>query len=607
MAWHGKILRVDLSRRFCTSEELNMEWARAYLGLRGLGSRYLMEEMDPQTDPLAPENRLIFATGPLTGTAASTGGRYGVITKGALTGAIACSNSGGHFGAELKFAGWDMLIIEGRATEPVYLWIENETVEIKPANGFIWGKTHWDTEALLRERHGGGIRVAGIGVSGEKGVRYACIMNDYDRAAGRSGVGAVMGSKNLKAIAIHGTGGVAVRDGKAFAEAVQSSHVKLAESRGRKGLTRYGTNAMMNMTGHFGALPTRNEQDCQFEGSDKIGAEAMRTSPGPGRQANLIANKACFGCTIGCGRVSRIQPDHFSLEHGGHYGKPGGGLEYESAYSLGAMVGVDDLDAATFANMVCNEQGMDPISFGATLSAAIELFEQGRLTAEDTGGRQMAFGDAHLLANMAVLTGKAEGFGAELGLGSRRLCEKYGAPELSMSVKGQEFPGYDPRAMQGMGLAYATSSRGACHLRADPFGTDFKTPDPAVKAAIIKDSQDENAVIDALGICAFTTTALSLDDYCDHLNADLDGDWTKERLLEIGERIWTLERMFNLGAGLTRADDTLPPRMFREKLKSGTNKGDVSHLDVMLPEYYRRRGWTEAGVPTNETLSRLGL
>ncbi len=607
MSWQDRVLHVDLSSRTCDVRPLRADWRDAHIGQRGLASRYLLEMGAARMDPFSPDMPLIFATGPLTGTAAATGGRYSVITKGALTGAIACSNSGGYFGAALKFAGFDMIVITGRAEEPLYLWIDDGAAELLPAEGFVWGESFWAAEEALKARHGHDVKVAGIGRAGEALVRHACIMNDRDRAAGRSGVGAVMGAKRLKAVVVRGTGGVKVHDPARFAELVMEGHAMLAASPGRQSLTTYGTQAMMSKTGSFGALPTRNCLDTTFEHYEDISAEAMRRSPGPGRHPNLVTNKACFACTIGCGRVSKIQPDHFTAEKGAQYLLPQGGLEYESAYALGAMVGVGDLDAATFANMVCNEEGMDPISFGATLSAAMELFEKGVIGTEQTGGIALSFGNAEALAEMVLKTANAEGFGADLALGAQRLCEKYGHPELAMVVKGQEFPGYDPRAMQGMGLAYATSPRGACHMRADPYQSDFSTAETKGKAKIVKDTQDEEAALDSLGICAFTTSAWDHGYMARLLDAACGGGWTLERMLESGERTWTLERLFNIEAGFTAADDTLPRRMFDMPAPHGVFAGEVSHLDVMLPEYYALRQWDEAGRPRPELLARLGL
>jgi len=606
MSWQRKILRVNLSEGTSAVEPLEMQWAFDYLGERGLGTKYLWEGMDPKADPMSPENMLVFATGPLTGTMASTSGRYAVITKGPLTGAIACSNSGGKFGAELKFAGYDLMIIEGASPRPVYLHIENERVEILPADE-IWGTTVWHTEEWIKARHQNPLlKVASIGVAGERGVRYSCIVNDLHRAAGRSGVGAVMGSKNLKAVAVHGSVGVRVADPKRFMEAVRETHAALQESRGRKALTKLGTNAMMQSMQEFGGLPTRNFNEVQFEGADKVGARAMRT-PKPNGHVNLLTNKACFGCTIACGRIAHIDETHFTIVNRKEYWHASGGLEYETAFAFGPLVGVDDIDALTFAGFLMNEHGMDPISFGGTLAAAMELYGLGAITRDDTDGVALEFGNAEALTVMAEKTGKYEGFGRELGLGSKLLCEKYGHPELSMTVKGQEFAGYDSRALQGMGLGYATSNRGACHLKHDVFAEDMEDQTGRGKAVPVKESQDRVAMIDSTGLCLFTTSAWGVEEFQRQIDAACEGEWTVERLLESGERTWNLERRFNLAAGLTAADDSLPERMLKDPAPSGTAKGKTSDLPAMLPEYYRARGWDEAGVPTEETLERLGL
>lgn len=607
MGWHKTILRVDLTQGSCTREPLNMDWAQQFLGCRGLATKYLSEELDPKVDPLGPENKLIIATGPLTGTMASTGGRWSAVTKGALTGAIACSNSGGQFGGELKMAGYDMVILEGRSPHPVYLYIEDDRARLIPAD-HLWGMSVWELEPTIKTAHQDPLlRIASIGPAGEYGCRFACIVNDLHRAAGRSGVGAVMGSKNLKAIAVRGTKGVRPHDPEKFMRAVRNASEALAKNKSRKGFTNDGTIAMMDVTGTFGALPTRNNREVQFEGSDKLNAKTMQT-PNANGHTNLIANGACFSCTIGCGRISHIDPQHFSVKDKPQYHHASGGLEYETAYALGSAVGVADMDAATYAGFLCNEFGMDPISFGGTLAAAMELFEVGAITTAHTGGVELRFGSAEALCLMAELTGKGEGFGRELGLGSKLLAAKYGRPELSMSVKGQEFAAYDGRAMQGMGLGYATSNRGACHLRADPYGHDFKTTEPAEKPKIVKESQDYIAAIDATGLCLFTNHAgLTPEHYAEQIDGACDGGWDVTRFRETGERIWNLERQFNLAAGLTAKDDTLPKRILEEPAPSGAAKGLVSQLKTMLPVYYQQRGWNAEGVPTAETLQRLGL
>ena len=615
MAWQQKILRVNLTEGTCNAEPLNMEWAAQYLGQRGLATKYFVAEVDPKVDPLAPENKMIMATGPLTGTIASTGGRYSVITKGPLTGAIACSNSGGYFGAEMKFAGWDMIIFEGKADRPVYLLIENDEATLHAADE-LWGKTTWDTEAWIHTRHQDPqIRIASIGPAGENGVLYACIVNDLHRAAGRSGVGAVMGSKNLKAVAIRGTQGVrTIKDAARFMAATTAAKKVLADNAvTSQGLPTYGTQVLMNVINETGSLPTRNHRDVQFEGAGKISGEAMHEPRASDGKPNLVTNAACFACTIACGRVSRLDKNHFTVQNKPEYWGASGGVEYENAWALGANCGVDDLEALTYANFLCNAYGMDPISFGATLSAAMELKQEGALDAVDTGN-DLAFGSAQALADLVEKTGKGEGFGVELGIGSRRLCAKYGRPELSMSVKSQEFPAYDSRGIQGMGLAYATSNRGACHLRgytvaSEILGVPVKT-DPHVtegKAELVKAFQDATAAFDSAGICIFTSFAWTLGDVAPQIDAACAGEWSVERLNELGERVWNLERDFNLKAGLTGKDDNLPPRLLKEAAKTGPAKGMVNRLGDMLPEYYQLRGWTKEGVPTDETRQRLGL
>lgn len=615
MAWTRKILRVNLTDGTVKTEALNMDWARKYIGQRGLASKYLVEEVDPKVDPLGPDNKMIFATGPLTGTCASTGGRYSVITKGALTNAIACSNSGGYWGAELKFAGWDMVILEGKAPKPVYLTIIDDKCEIHDASE-IWGTSVWNTDEWVKTRHQDPMmHVTAIGIAGEQQVLYSAIVNDLHRAAGRSGVGAVMGSKNVKAIGVRGTGGVKVKDGRAFLKATSDGKKVLAENAVTgAGLPTYGTQVLMNVINEAGAMPTRNSRDVQFEGAHAISAEAMHEPRASDGQKNLLTNQACFGCTIACGRISKIDEKHFSVKNKPEYWHASGGLEYEAAWALGSNTGVDDLEALTYVNFICNEQGLDPISFGATVSAAMELYEAGDITQEQTGGIDLKFGSAEALVKCVELTGKGEGFGKELGLGSARLCAKYGKPELSMTVKGQEFPAYDARGIQGMGLTYATSNRGACHLRSytvssEILGIPEKTDPLATegKPALVKAFQDATAAVDSTGLCVFTTFAWTLNDIAPQVDAACEGEWSPDYMMECGERIWNMERMFNNRAGFTAKDDNLPPRIVKEAAKTGPATGLVNGLETMLPEYYQLRGWTADGVPTNETLSRLTL
>ena len=615
MSWAGKILRVDLTKGTVTPEPLNMAWAQAYIGSRGLASKYLVEEIDPKVDPLSPANKLIWSTGPLTGTMASTGGRYTVVSKGPLTGAIACSNSGGYFGAELKMAGWDMVIVEGKSPKPVYLYINDDVAELRDASG-IWGKTIWQTEELLKKTlQDPLVRVSSIGRAGENLVLYASIVNDLHRAAGRSGVGAVAGSKNLKAIAVRGTKGVGnIKDPAAFMKAVKEKKKILAENAVTgQGLPSFGTQVLMNVINEIGALPTRNHKDVQFEGAKDISAEAMHAVRKTDGKKHLVTNQACFGCTIACGRISKIDEGHFTVLNKPQYWGASGGLEYEAAWALGAANGVNDLEALQYANLLCNEDGIDPISFGATIGAVMELYQMGVLTREQIG-IEAPFGSAQALAFLAEQTVTGQGFGKEIGQGSKRLTAKYAHPELSMSVKGQEFPAYDSRGIQGMGLAYATSNRGACHLRgytvaSEVLGIPVKT-DPLEsegKPELVKAFQDATAAFDSSGLCIFTTFAWGLADLAPQISAACGEDYNTEELGKIGERIWNMERDFNNRAGFTAADDNLPPRLLTEPAQTGPAKGKVNELAKMLPKYYEVRGWNADGTIKPETRQRLGL
>jgi aldehyde:ferredoxin oxidoreductase len=615
MSWAGKILRVNLSAGTVVSEPLNMTWAREYLGSRGMASKYLTEEVDPKVDPLSPGNKIIWSTGPLTGTMASTGGRYTVVTKGPLTGAIACSNSGGYWGAELKMAGWDMVIFEGASAKPVYLSILDDKAELRDAS-HLWGKTVWETEETLKKSHQDPLaRVSCIGGAGENQVLFAAVVNDLHRAAGRSGVGAVMGSKHLKAIIVRGTKGVGnIANPKEFMKVTYEKKKILHDNAVTgQGLPTYGTQVLMNVINEIGALPTRNHRDVQFEGAKDISAEAMVTPRESDGKKQLVTNQACFGCTIACGRISKMDPNHFTVANKPQYWGASGGLEYEAAWALGAANGVNDLEALQYATMLCNEEGIDPISFGATVGAVMELYEMGVLTKEQVG-IEAKFGSAQALAFLTEETIYGRGFGKEIGQGSKRLTAKYGHPDLSMSSKGQEFPAYDGRSIQGIGLAYATSNRGGCHLRgytiaSEVLGIPVKT-DPVEsegKPELVKAFQDATAAFDSSGLCVFTTFAWGVADLAPQLQAACDEAFTTEELEKIGERIWNMEREFNNAAGFTAKDDSLPKRLLTEAAKTGASKGMVSKLPEMLPKYYAARGWDAEGRPTTETRKRLSL
>jgi aldehyde:ferredoxin oxidoreductase len=609
--WTGTVLRVNLTTKQVTKEPLREDWARDFVGGRGLGARYLSEEVNPQVDPFSPDNKLIFATGPLTGTNASCGSRYMVVTKGPLTNAITTSNSGGHWGPEVKAAGYDLIIVEGRAATPCYLWIYNDQVEIRDA-GRLWGKTVWETEEDLRQELGvPDAIIASIGPAGEKLVRFACIMNDLHRAAGRSGVGAVMGSKNLKAIAVRGTGGVRLADPQAFLEAHWAMKTKLRESPvTSQGLPIYGTGVLVNVINEHGALPTRNHQQTVFEKAEDISGETLT-------ETRLVANKACFACTIACGRVTTLPGEaagKYLVDTRPHNWKIAGeGPEYEAAWAMGSECGIGDLDALIKANWLCNELGMDAISFGATVAAAMELYEKGAVSLAEAG-LPLNFGSAEALITMAEKTAYREGIGNELAEGSKRMTAKYGRPELFMGVRGQEFAAYEARAIQGMGLGYATSNRGACHLKAytvapEILGLPMKM-DPRVtegKAEITKLFQDATSTVDATGLCQFLTFGIGLEEILPQLAAATGVPYTLETLLKIGERIWNLERLWNERAGVAGEEDTLPKRILEEPIPSGPAKGQVNRLGEMLPEYYRLRGWDVEGRITQEKLKELGL
>ena len=592
----GKFLRINLSTGQVAKEDLDLDLAMKFVGGRGLGSYFLAQEVDPTTEALSPANKIIIATGPLTGSSAPTGGRYMVVTKSPLTGTIASSNSGGFWGAELKRAGYDMIILEGKSERPCYIYINDDTVEIKDAKKY-WGKLVSETtDLLLEEVKEPKARVLTIGPAGEKQMLLASVMNDKYRAAGRSGVGAVMGSKGLKAIVVRGTGKLSPARVDECKNVLTNTRKKIKECEVTgKGLPAYGTAALVNLINQSGIYPTRNFQEAYFETADKTSGETLADK-------YLVKNTACFACPIGCGRYSKVD----DVE--------GEGPEFETVWSYGASCGVDDLPAIIKANKMCNEYGLDTISAGATIACAMELCEKGLVDSDEVDGPALKFGSGEAIVEWTRKMGAGEGFGKKLAEGSYRLAKAYGAEELSMSVKKLELPAYDPRGVQGHGLQYATSNRGGCHVRGymiapeivglpeklDPFSLEGK-------AAWVKTFQDLTAVIDSLGLCLFTSFALGPDDYKDIFNAIVGQDWTTETLLEAGDRIWNLERVFNLKAGISPGEDKLPRRLLSEPIPSGPCKGHVHHLPELLPEYYKHRGWDEEGLPTESKLVGLGI
>jgi aldehyde:ferredoxin oxidoreductase len=594
----GTILRVNLTHGEVTKEALDLKMAEEFVGGRGLASRLLCAEIDPEIEAMSPENPLIFGTGPLTGTGAPATARYVVVCKAPLTGTIACSNSGGFFGPEIKFAGYDALIIEGESPEPVYLWIQDDRVEIRSAS-LLWGKTPVETESTLQKLTHPASKIACIGPGGEKLSLMAGIVNDNYRLAARSGVGALMGKKKLKAIAIRGTGGVNLADPEQFWKASMDMHAKITGDPVSFGSFRaYGTASLVNLINEMGAYPTRNFQSDTFEDAVKTGGEAIT-------EDILERNRACFACPISCTRVTEVKE--------GPYKGRGEGPEYESTWSLGALCGVSNLEAVAKANYLCGDYGIDTISTGATIACAMELFETGALSAKEIGF-PLRFGDEAAMVRAVEMTGKREGFGDILADGSYRLAERYGHPEFFMGVKKLEMSAYSPRVFQGMALQYATSNRGACHVRgntvaAELYGIPRYMPPEVLEQKeemVRRPFQNSTAFVDSTGICLFTKFAITHREICALLAPATGIDFNFDRSIVQGDRIWNLERMFNLRAGFTAADDKLPARV-SEPSPDGPRAGSRAILQNHIQTYYQLRGWDEEGRPTRSKLKELNL
>ncbi len=593
-----KALRINLSTKEIKTEKIDDNLVKLYLGGRGLASKILKDEIDPKIDPLSEDNKLIFANGLLTGTAVPTAGRYMVITKGPLTGTIASSNSGGFFGAELRKAGWSLVILEGKAQNPVYISIKDGEVRINDAS-HLWGKTTDVTTDMLIEEFGEkNAKVACIGPAGEKLVKFAAIINDKARAAGRTGVGAVMGSKNLKAIVVKGSERINVMDQAAFMDAVKSKVDIIRKNPiTGEGLPQLGTKVLDSIINQSGLYPTKNFQFGTFEYVEEVNGEALVN------KGYLIDNKACYACPIGCGR-DVVLPN----------GRKGEGPEYESAWAFGADCGVKDLIAVSDANFMCNELGLDTISAGTTIAAAMEMYERGYIPKDDLdNGPELRFGSSESLLYYLKKIAYREGIGDKLAEGSYRFCEAYAHPELSMSVKKQELPAYDPRGVQGHGLEYATSNRGGCHVRGymispEVLGVPEKLDPQSLegKAGWVKIFQDLTAVIDSSGLCLFSSFALGADDYAELINVGTGFGLSTEEVLQIGERIWNLERQFNFEAGILPDEDKLPDR-FNEPLPDGAQKGSFSHYKELLSKYYEARGWGADGVIPEQKLKELQI
>ncbi len=593
------VLRINLTKRFSTEEPIDRALFEKYLGGRGLASRYFTEEVSPTVDAFAPENKLIFSCGLLTGSSAPTAGRYMVVTKSPLTGTIACSNSGGVWGAVLRKTGYMMIILEGKSDKPVYLTVYDNNVEFKDAS-HLWGKNTGETTDLLLEEVGEKrARVACIGPAGENLSEIACIINDKHRAPGRSGVGAVMGSKNLKAIVVKGSNTIDFEDKSAFTKTVKEKIEKIKQHPVTgEGLPALGTKVLDNIINQGGLYPTRNFQQATFEDVGEVSGEALV------KKGYLKSNTACFACPIGCARDVQL-PNGIRME----------GPEYETGWAFGAHCGVNDLHSICEANYLCNDLGLDTISAGVTIGAAMEMYEKGLIPKEDLEeGPELKFGSSESVVYWTDRMGRGVGkLGKLMAKGSWRMADSYGHPEFSMTVKKQELPAYDPRGVQGHGLQYATSNRGGCHVRGymispEVLGVPEKLDPQELKGkpnwVII--FQDLTAVIDSAGLCLFTSFALGLEDYADLINASAGFSLSPEEVLKAGSRIWNLERRFNMAAGIDPSQDTLPKRMF-EPLTDGPQKGAVHQLSKLLPEYYELRGWNSDGTIPEKTYKELGL
>ena len=537
--YFGKLLRVNLTTGEVRVDPVDPKTSMDFIGGRGLGTKLFYDEVGPLVEPLSIDNKLFFMTGPLTGAAVPTGGRYMVITKAPLTGTIGSSNSGGKWGAELKHAGYDGLVVEGKADHPVYINIEDDKVEIRDAS-HLWGKLLSDTTAVLSGEIPPRAKVLSIGPAGEKLSYMASIMNDIHRAAGRSGVGAVMGSKNLKAITVKGSQQAPIADEAKLKEANDEALTLIRENGVTSvGLPNYGSAVLVNIINENGILPTNNFQESSFKDADMISGEHMT-------EKYLLRKDPCYRCPIGCGRYVKL----------GDW--EGGGPEYETIWSFGSDCGINDFEKIILANKMANEYGLDTISAGATIAAAMELYQLGLIKDEELDGASLKWGDSDAIIEWTKRMGGCHVRGYMIS------PEILGSPE-----------------------------------KLDRFTTNGK-------ATWTKIFQDLTATIDSLGLCLFTSFALGAPQYARMLSAATGEEVTVEGLLQKGERIWNLERMFNLEAGITPDQDTLPKRLLEDPVTDGPSKGEVTKLDIMLPEYYMVRGW-DKGIPTQEKLTELGL
>ncbi|GAW91016.1 aldehyde ferredoxin oxidoreductase family protein [Calderihabitans maritimus] len=616
----GKLLRINLTSGETKVEELDKSELRKYMGCTGYAAKLLYQEMPGGVDPLAPEAKVVLATGVVTGTLCPSGGSYEVCFRSPLTGTWNQARSGGAFGPKLKYAGFDFVVIEGKAADPVYVYIHDGQVEIKPAK-HLWGlNVEETTDTLIRELDDPEISVAAIGQAGENGVLYAALINDRGRAAGRGGIGAVFGSKNLKAIVVNGHGGIKVAQAKKFAEAIEKAEQWL-NNYPFGSIPALGTVGLVSVNNSLGILPTKNFQTAYFEKADQISGETLN-------RKYQIKRRACYGCSFACGRYTSVPTGKFVTP-------PMEGPEYETVDMLGAICGVDDLEAIIKGNYLCNVYGLDTISTGMSIAFAMECYEKGLLTDKETEGMPLRWGDAEVMVKLVEKIAHQKGIGALLAQGVKRMAEQLGpaAEEAAVHVKGLELPAHEPRSeSKVLALQYAVSPRGACHMHPNWASTwDFGQLDCGMKEfglpwppAEIQDESSQKGVVyryvalqgeisEILGACIFYSwggegSCITPQLYAEIVSALTGWDVTAAELLTAAERSWNLKRCFNAREGFTRKDDKLP-RRFSQAIPNGPSAGaKVENLDTMLDAYYEAMGWDkQTGLPRPEKLRELGL
>ena len=609
----GKILRVDLSKGRVWEEELPRDLAKKFMGGAGLATKYLYDEVAKGIDPLGPDNKLILMTGPLTGTASPSASRYSVVAKSPLTGIWGQANSGGSFGPALKKSGYDGIIFQGVSPKPVYLAVENGKAELRDA-AKLWGKKVGQTEDLLHEQLGDKFTVASIGPAGENLVRFAAVINNKHRAAGRCGLGAVMGSKRLKAIAVAGRAPIPIADEEGFKEASKKQFELINESLLKIGFETFGTNMLADMVNAKGGYPTRNWQKPVYEEIEKINAQALSDKV-------LSSRVNCFACPIACGRGTEIK-------EGPWQGHKGEGPEYETANTLGAQCCVSDMNTITMANYLCNDYGLDTMSAGSTIAFAMECFEKGILTPKQTGGLELKFGDGKAVVDLIEKIATRKGIGDLLAEGTRVMAAKLGggSERFAMNVKGLELAAYDPRAAKIVGLSYVTANRGGDHITSavvaptfidspillvdNSFIEDVWVANPE-EAKVVVDLENALTVFDCVGACKFMGLLLYAQDNVDLIAKATGWDFTVQDFRKSGERVYNLIRAFCVREGISRKEDILPPRLMEDPLSEGPAKGmviDKDTLEKMKDAYYRFRGWDlQSGWPTPEKLRELEL